>query len=513
VLTEKPKWFFQKDNVTEKLQCFETIQKLGPPRYIHFLIQYLGSDNLQIRTKAAETIMSMFGKLKTLNDYSDTLKDLPIGESDLDSYRADFDENTYLQLLGIASLNRNGFVREKAIKELARSKNPDGLKFILLRLADWVGPVRKAATEGILSFLETRYIDSFLKELPTIDWLLKVERVDLRELHSKIIEFILSQDFSEEFYDKIDHLDDKTRLRFYKALLTDRRPSKEQVDKICADTNFLVRLELLRHFSSFPVDSQKELIARFLYDRSARVRSDALYASKLFSHVFDSRITELLSDEAAFVRVLARDLLKGKEINFPVLYRRRIDEQKFVLGSLLGLSETGNSEDLPVFERYIHAENSKLVVACLVAINRFDADKAKQYSFELLVHPVKKVRDKAVEISAKGSGAETLNKIRAIYETGDYNVKKTILRLYNKIGGWTIVADLLLALHDESEGIQNLGWQLLEKWKSKATRLFTTPPATEMERAIEIYRTLDQSKLNVTHGRAKLLEDLKFFLR
>src|SRR5689334_20156367 len=110
VLTEKPKWFFQKDNVTEKLQCFETIQKLGPPRYIHFLIQYLGSDNLQIRTKAAETIMSMFGKLKTLNDYSDTLKDLPIGESDLDSYRADFDENTYLQLLGIASLNRNGFV-------------------------------------------------------------------------------------------------------------------------------------------------------------------------------------------------------------------------------------------------------------------------------------------------------------------------------------------------------------------------------------------------------------------
>lgn len=513
ILHEKPKWFFQKENIADKLQCFDTIQKVGTPSTIYSLIQFLRSDNLLIQAKAAETILNLFGKLKSLNEYADTLKHLPIEKNDLDFYRVDFDEKTYLQLLGIASLNSSGYVREKAVKELARLKNADGLKFILLRHGDWVAAVRKAATEGTSSFLENSYIDDLLKQLPTIDWLLKVERVDLSDVHNKVIQFILSQDFSEEFYSKIKRLDDKTRFRFYKAFLSNKHPSKEQIHKISADKNFLVRLEVIKHVSAFNTDTQKELIARFLHDQSARVRLDALYASKSFAPFFDNQISELLSDEAASVRELSRHLLKGKGIDFVVLYRQRIADQQFLSGSLLGLSETGNSEDLPIFEQYIHAEKSKLIVACLTAIDKLNTDKAKQNSLELLVHPIKKVRDKAVEILAKNGNTETLKKVRDIYATGDYDIKKTILKLYNKIGGWNIVGDLLLSLADENANIQNLGWQLLDKWKAKATRLFTTPPATEIERANKIYCSLDTSNLNMTHSRTNLLQDLKFFLR
>lgn len=513
ILSERPKWFFQKDNIADKVQCFETIQKVGTPSTIYSLIHFLRSDNLIIQTKAAETILVLFGKLKSLNEYADTLKHLSIEKSDLDFYRVDFDEKTYLQLLGIASLNSSGYVRENAVKELARIKNGDGLKFILLRLGDWVAAVRKAATEGTLSFLEITYIDDLLKQLPTIDWLLKVERVDLSELHDRVVQFILSQDFSEEFYNKIKRLDDKTRLRFYKAFLSNKHPTKEQIGKISADKNFLVRLELIKHLSAFDTDTQKELIAGFMHDQSARVRLDALYASKNFSPYFDNQINELLSDETASVRELSRHLLKDKRINFTTLYRQRIAEQQFLSGSLLGLSETGNSEDLPIFEQYINAEKSKLVVACLTAINKFNADRAQQYSLELLVHPIKKVRDKAVEVLTKSSDAATLQKVRDIYAKSNFDVKKTILKLYNKVGGWNIVGDLLLALADENANIQNLGWQLLDKWKTKATRLFTTPPATEIERANKIYSSLDTSTLNLSHSRTNLLQDLKCFLR
>lgn len=513
ILSERPKWFFQKDNIGDKLQCFDTIQKVGTPSTIYSLIQFLKSDNFLLQTKAAETILFLFGKLKSLNEYADTLKHLPIEKSDLDFYRVDFDEKTYLQLLGIASLNSSGYVREKAVKELARLKNADGLKFILLRLGDWVAAVRKAATNGTLSFLENCHIDDLLIQLPTIDWLLKVERVDLSEVHDRIIQFILNQNFSEELYNKIKRLDDKTRFRFYKTLLSNKHPTKEQIHKISVDKNFLVRLELIKYLSAFDIDTQKELIARFLHDHSARVRLDALYVSKSFNPSFDNQISELLSDEAASVRELSRHLLKGKGIDFVVLYRQRIANQRFLSGSLLGVSETGNSEDLPIFEQYIHAEKSKLIVACLTAINKFNADKAKQYSLDLLVHPIKKVRGKAVEILAKSMNTETLKKVRDIYATGGYDIKKTILKLYNKIGGWNIVGDLLLALADENANIQNFGWQLLDKWKAKATRLFTTPPATEIERANKIYSSLDTSNLKLTHSRTSLLQDLKFFLR
>ncbi len=211
ILHENPKLFFQKENLADKLQCFDTIQKVGTPSTIYSLIEFLRSGNVLIQTKAAETILLLFGKLKSLNEYADTLKHLPIKTGDLDFYRVDFDERTYQLLLGIASLNSIGYVREKAVKELARLKNTNGLKFILLRLGDWVTAVRKVATEATFSFLEETYIDALLKQLPTIDWLLNVERVDLREIHNRIIQFILSQEFYEEFYNKIKRLDDKTR--------------------------------------------------------------------------------------------------------------------------------------------------------------------------------------------------------------------------------------------------------------------------------------------------------------
>src|SRR5882757_1056967 len=176
-LNERPKWFFQKENIAEKMQCFDTIQKVGTPTTIYSLISFLKSDNSLIQEKSAETILHLFAKLKSQNDYADSLKHLSIDKSDLDLYRVDFDEKTYLQLLGIASLNSSGYVREKAVKEIGRLKNTNGLKFILFRLSDWVLPVRKAATEAINSFLDTAYIDQLLKELSTIDSLLNVKRV------------------------------------------------------------------------------------------------------------------------------------------------------------------------------------------------------------------------------------------------------------------------------------------------------------------------------------------------
>lgn len=513
ILHEKPRWFFQRDNVSEKLQCFDTIQKLGSPSTINSIFHFLRSDNFLIQTKAAESITVLFGKLKSLKDYADTLKHLNIEENDFDFYRVNFDEKTYFTLVGIASLNGSGYVREKAVKEITSLRNGEGLKFILLRLGDWVAAVRKAANQGVLSYLEIRYIDDLLQQLPAIDWLLQVKRSDLSEIHHRLIQFILSQDLTLEFYNKVAQLDDKTRLYFYRIYLCNKKPTKEQLFWISEDANFLVRIELIKYLSAFDTDAQKVLIEIFLNDSSARVRLEALYESKRLSPFFDNQLIKMLSDEVASVRELSRSLLGGEGIDFAELYKQRIGCRQFLSGSLLGLSETGNSEDLPIFEQYIHSDKSKEVVACLIAINRFNSDKGKHCALELLVHPNKKVRDKAVEILAKSADTETLQRVRVLYSNADYTIKKAILKLFNKVGGWNIVGDLLLALADKDANIQNLGWQLLDKWKAKSIRLFTTPPSIEIERVNKILGGLDPGNLTMTNSREKLLRDLRFFLR
>jgi HEAT repeat protein len=513
ILNKRPKLFFQKENISEKLQCFDTIQQVGTPTIIYSLISFLSSDNILIQTKAAETILILFSKLKSVNDFADTLKHVHIERTDIDFYRVDFDERTYVQLLGIASLNSNGYVREIAVKELARIKNADGLKFILLRLGDWVGSVRKAATEAAISFLKDEYLNDLLKELPMIDWLLKVKRVDLSEIHNIIIQFILNHNFSEEFYKKIKRLDDKSRFRFYKSFLTNKRPTREQIYKIAADRNFIIRLELVKHLADFDQTIQKELLEIFLQDPSTAMRLSALYATKNFSPDLDGQIATLLSDETASVREMSRHLLREKGIDFAQLYRQRIIDKQFLPGSILGLSETGDQADLPSFKQHIHGKINKLIVASLVAINKFNPDTAKNYSLELLIHRNKKVRNKAAEILAKNFDSQTLCKVRDIYDIEGYEIKKTILSLFNRVGGWNIIGDLLLALTDENEKIQILGWQFLDKWKQKSTRLFTTPPKAEIDRANQIFSNIDLSKLKMTPSRTILIRDFKFYLR
>jgi HEAT repeat protein len=365
LLNERPKWFFQKENIAEKLQCFDTIQEHGTPHTIYFLINFLGSDNNLIQARAAETILYLFTKLKSLNEYTDALKHLPIEKSHLDFYRIDFDVKTYVQLLGIASLNGNGYVREKALKELSRLKNADGLKFILLRLGDWVEVVRKAAINAVSVFLEEAYINDWLKQLSMLDWLLEVGRVDLSEIHGRIIQFIVTRELSEDFCNTINRLDDKIRLRFYKSFLINKDITGQQINRIAADRNFLVRAELLNHLSVSQHDLLKMFIEKFLQDKSVAVRVKALYGSKAFAPEFDKQIAYLLSDESNSVRELSRHLLKEKGIDFAQLYRQRIADKQFILGSLLGLCETGTQEDFPTFEQNIHAKK-KQTGCCII---------------------------------------------------------------------------------------------------------------------------------------------------
>lgn len=513
IINRPPKSFFQSENIEEKLHCFETIQKVGTSSVIHFLIRFLKSSNTLIRGKSAETILHLFAKLKSQNHYSDSLKHLSIDKSDLNSYRRHFDEQTYLQLLGIASLNSSGFVREKAITEIVRLKNKKGIKFILFRLGDWVLPIRKVAHEAMNTFLESRYIDQLLKELPTIDSLLKIKRVDLTETHKWLIQFIVSQEHSIEFSGLLNHLDDKTRLAYYKHLFRYKKTTEEQIPGLIKDKNFLVRLEVLKQLTAFDTNFQKKYIQVLLRDHSSKVKINALYAAKPYSPDFDIEINKLLSDEAVSVRELSRHLLKPKAVDFAQIYRQRITKGELLAGSLSGLSEVGLAEDLPVFERYINSNKSKIVIASLMAINKFSSDKAKYYSLEILTHPIKRVRDKAAEVLARNRDSDTLQKVRAIYSSGNSEIKKTVLHLYKSIGGWDVAGDLLISLTDKDNNIQNIGWWLLDRWKAKAIRLFSTPPRAEIERANYIYKNLDRSKIGLTESRTNLLNDLQFYLR
>jgi HEAT repeat protein len=514
LLHKKPKWFLQREDIDEKLRCFDLIGKYGIPSTIYHLTDFLKSENDFIRQKCAEIILLLFNRLKPGKGFNNSLKHLQIDKNDLSRYRTIFSENIYLQLVHIASLNGGGYTREFAVGEIIRLNKQESLKFLLFRIGDWVVPVREIATAGINYFLRIEIIDQFIRELPTIDALLQVKRVDLKPIHNRIIAFILGAEFTGEFQMRISRFDDKIRLRYFRHFLQHFKPGEEELRKIACDKNFLVRLEVLNLLPQYEKTFQREMIGQFLADHSARIRIQALYATKSFKGEFDNKIFNLLSDESAAVRELSRQLLKHRNFSFADIYVERITKGLFLSGSLSGLYELGgNAIHLSIFEKYIKDYRGSFIITCLSAINQISPEKAKEYALYLLKHSGKRVRFKAVEVLAKNCDIGSLEKVRAIYHEGNVEIKKTILSLYSRVGGYKIIGDLLIVLADENSVVQDMAWQMLSKWKMKATKLFTTPAKGEIERALFIYHKLDKNKLQLTKSRERLLQDLQFYIR
>jgi hypothetical protein len=451
----------------------------------------------------------LFEKIESQTVFYSAVKYIDFDKKDLDYFKSTFPSSVYCKLLFIASLNRSGYVREKAVKELLATQNPEAVRFIIFRLADWVEKVRAAARKAIEFYLQPAFIDEILKQLPLIEWLLTVERSNLTGIYNEIYQFIFGFEFNEFFYQKLNRLGDKIKFIYVRNYLNSNPVNGKIFEILSADKLFLVKIELLRHIEKLDDETQKRFIGKFLKDRSAKVRIYAIYSTKAFRAEFNDEILDLIFDDSAAVRELSRFVLRESGIDFAELYRRRLREDENSFGAILGLTEVGTEIDLPIFEDFVQKPFVKIKVACLTAINRLNKETAKNYALEFLSHSSAKVRNKSIEILASMVDDKVLEIARETYNRGNYEQKKTILKLFSKIGGWKTVGDFIIALGDKDERIQNLGWMNLERWRSN--QLFIKPSPAELERVQRLYHEFDRSKLSADYER--FWAELPFYLR
>jgi hypothetical protein len=245
------------------------------------------------------------------------------------------------------------------VKELKVSKKADAIKYILLKLSDWVKPVREAARTAIQSFFEDKYITTFINQLEAIEALQKVERIDLSAQYNSILQFILSRELSRDFYSAL-HSNDKVRLIYIRTYFTHKIFNRDLAEIAISDKSFLVRLEILKHLNKLDLNDQNYYTNKLLLDPSSQVRLHGLYSIMKSPSAFENLIYQLTSDDSASVRDLSRYILKYKQYNFQKIYRDRINKKENFIGSILGLAEIGSKEDIEIFKQNINKHMSKL---------------------------------------------------------------------------------------------------------------------------------------------------------
>lgn len=512
ILNESPGWFFKKEIIAKKVECLEKL-KQATGDIVYRLMPLLTNQDKEIRNKTAETVLVLFDKQKSKQGYEAFARSVYLTIKDIEYYTMRYTGDTLAVLLCIASLNSDGYVRQKAVKEIAILGNPAGIKFILLRLNDWVKSVSAEAENAIEFFFSSRYHFDFIRLLPFIMGLTKTLRVDLTNMQEKIMRFIATIEFSDSSFFNVLSLPDNTRFLYYKCISKHTIPSQIFISNAIKDRYFLVRIEVLKLLNQYSEDFEKQVLSNLMCDPSAQVRAKALLAGSHLSSFFEKIYYDSLCDEAANVRAAARHLLKNNNTNFNSFYADKVNNNQNFPGSLFGLAEFAKEKDLPVFEKYIAPGNSKIIIVSLSVINRLNIGKATKHALTLFEHPVKKVNTKAIEILLKNNQPYIISAIREKYTAGNRIIKQRALSFYSKTGGWQILSDLLLALLDKDGDIRSMGWQMLYPWREKAVRLFTTASSGDIVNSNKILDTLAKQDIVLTANQSRLLKDIRFFIR
>ncbi|QKG53268.1 hypothetical protein [Hymenobacter sp. BRD67] len=472
---------FPKDNLEERLIALTKILENGYPRIIYSLIPYLKDKKQEIQNATCNTIIGLFTKIETKREYYDTLKHCEISKSDIDIYENTFTQEQLVQLLSIASLNSNGYVREKAVKKLSVSNNEKAIQFIIYRLADWVQGVRQIALQGIENFKKPQFINAFIDNLSIFEWLQKIERTDLSATHNEIINFIMTEN-KEYIFKNFYSFSDKIRLLLAKYISNSTNLTASDITLLLNDKQFLIRNFALQHFEKL----SQEQINNLLKDKSARVRIQVLYKLKSRNN-FTQLIHYFLTDKSASIREFARFSLQDEITDFATIYNNNLEENTDIFASICGLAETNGKLFSENIEPFLEDKQINIKKVAFLALIKLNEQKAYAFAIKELSSEIIGIRNITIGFLQKRPNTEVLERARQIYKKGNVDLKKAMLKMFNNIGGWTTIADIIIGTIDEDENIRNLSFNYLKMWKVKAIRLFTQPKADEFERAKKIF--------------------------
>jgi hypothetical protein len=88
-----------------------------------------------------------------------------------------------------------------------------------------------------------------------------------------------------------------------------------------------------------------------------------------------------------------------------------------------------------------------------------------------------------------------------------------MLKLFNKVGAWTAIPDLMIGTIDKNEMIRQLAFDYLQNWKVKTVRLFTSPKQGEIERAKLIFSYVNEQHEHKQYFKTNPIDELDFYFK
>lgn len=401
-------------------------------------------------------------------------------------------EEEKVSILGLSSFHPNGYFREKAIIALSDMKTGGAVPYLLIRINDWVRPVRSTSKEKLLRYITPEHAAYFVSNLPLVLRLKECSRDEHIDIVDAVVSIISSVEGSHKLISGLQTADPKVRLACYKIILqTKVMDNRTIINYLIKDTNPYNRLFVLRNIrTDITKDEFLDISQLLLHDKFAQIRIFTLELLNSFMHEEAITILEKsLFDNNQSVRELSRYLLsKNNKYDFAAIYRDAIQKSERLYPSICGLGETGNINDSRIIIKFMDSDVAKIVKASINALARLDIQGYKEEILLFLNDDRAGVSKTVRRVLSKEINAGDADDIYRIFLKATYDhVKINSCILLCSLSKWNAIRYIIEFCADKNEGISLLGQNALEGWKLRYNQSFTTPSSNQMKEIREVF--------------------------
>lgn len=380
-----------------------------------------------------------------------------------------------VELLGIATMSADGFTRQAALELLAQLGHARAVPYVLLRLGDWVEPVRESAATTLQALLDSasrEVVEALLDHHRLIERLPHVERADLRGVHEAILAFLRSP-VAHARVTLVLSSADPLRRRFCFAVLGDAVLSDEWLARMAlSDHDPAVRRWLARCVAARPEVVSKKIIERLLGDRSASVATTmirSLPRTLLLEHVELLRRCALA--DARPTRLAARFALRDVDpFDAAAAARAKLDGAPAGCvrsGWVATLGETGAAGDVPRVAMLLSSNRARVREAALSALGRLSPAEAISNAAAMLRDASGRVRRAAVSILVRSPRDAWHSSVAEVLSQGAAKSRAAAIAVLATLPAWEAMPYLLDGVLDEDELVRLGAWQNIDAWQRR----------------------------------------------
>ncbi|MEU9482005.1 hypothetical protein [Streptomyces sp. NPDC048191] len=366
--------------------------------------------------------------------------------------------------LALALCHRDGRIRQEAVRRSVQY--PGLLPLVVIRCADWAGPVRECARQLLRKALD---MDSALGLAPLI---LRVGRRDRGAFGVDVLDQVLRRASRGQFAVLFTDSDRIVRRFAYRLAVEGRllrpaelaRAAALDQDTMVQDLCATAALKALADEEAY-----EDVLPPLLSARNPRTRAAGVTGLRRAGR--SEQAESFLSDRSALVRACARYVVRQQGGDPSAWYRERCtapDSLELSPGAVIGLAECGNRQDARLLLPLLGHPAAGVRARAVAGLRALDCVDAKQL-WPLLDDPAAGVvRETAVALlpSAEELPADWL--LERTSSERPRHVRVGAFRLLDARGGIVALRAAVGLLRDPDTKLRTWAGQSVQRWRPSA---------------------------------------------